>query len=107
MTTPHEPTPDRRNPLLDKLGPPGPDNAALYDQFARQDRVMLILRYRTDRILDALARVNTETTAIGAELDTFRAQIEATAPAVGGRLGAIATRLRRLAADPDDPVPPG
>lgn len=62
-------------------------------------------------LADALAAVDTDTTALAAVVDSLRAKISTSMTAadvelVKGKLGAISTRLKATAHDPDEPVPP-
>jgi len=54
----------------------------------------------------ALEDLDVATNEIAAELDELRGEIAATDTALAGRIGSAANRLRGLAADPENPVPP-
>lgn len=110
MTTPQQPIPRRRNPLLDAIGDPdgNVDIKALYAQFARQDRMMLIHQARAekaDALEERLKRINPAAAARAGELEGLLGSIPP-AGVPGKRIAAIAAWLRKLAADIDDPVPP-
>lgn len=110
MTAPQQPIPGRRNPLLDAIGDPdgNVDIRALYAQFARQDRMMLVHQARAEKADDLeqrLKRINPAAAARAAELEDLLGPVPPTG-APGRRIAAIAAWLRRLAADIDDPVPP-
>lgn len=54
----------------------------------------------------ALEDLNDATNEVAAELVEIRGEIAATDTALAGRIGSAANRLRGLAADPNNPVPP-
>ena len=54
----------------------------------------------------ALEDLNDATNEVAAELAEIRGEIAATDTALAGRIGSAANRLRGLAADPENPVPP-
>lgn len=64
------------------------------------------LEYRMALTDQALADLDAATNEVAAELDDLKAQLSGADQAVADRITAAATRLRGLAADPDNPVPP-
>jgi len=58
------------------------------------------------RLDDVIAQINDATNAIAAELDDLRSQLATGDSAAADKLQPIADRLRAMAADPDNVVPP-
>jgi hypothetical protein len=106
-------TPQRRNPLGAILGEPGPavDVPALYRQFERQDRQMLIERDRAEHLSGAVTALQATMGEVVTELDATRLQVNAANPAAGGRIAAVASRCRELLGVLDglgiEPISPG
>jgi hypothetical protein len=61
------------------------------------------LEFRMSDVSDAIAEINTETDALAARVDAI---VESTDDATAAQLRPIASRLRGIAADPANPVPP-
>lgn len=65
------------------------------------------LEDRMSKAEDALVELDAATNEVAAELEAALASGEVADAAVADRITAAATRLRSLAADPDNPVPAG
>lgn len=63
------------------------------------------LEYRMALTDQALADLDAATNEVAAELDELRDLVAGNDAAVADRISAAATRLRGLAADPENPVP--
>lgn len=55
---------------------------------------------------DALAELDNATNEVAADLDALRAQVETFDTNLAAQIGERADRLRQLASDPENPVPP-
>ena len=64
------------------------------------------LEYRMALSDAALADLDAATNEVAAELDQLRGELTGADQAVADRISAAANRLRGLAADPENPVPP-
>ncbi|ALE77661.1 hypothetical protein WY02_03460 [Pseudonocardia sp. AL041005-10] len=64
------------------------------------------LEDRMSQIDAALAELNDATNEVAADLDALEAQVAEIDSATAGKIRAAADRLRGLAADPEQPVPP-
>lgn len=70
------------------------------------DRRLNQLELRMALTDQALADLNDATNEVAAELDDLRGQLSDADAAVAQRISDAASRLRGLAADPENPVPP-
>jgi hypothetical protein len=64
------------------------------------------LEFRMALTDEALADLDAATNEVAAELEELRDLLSGADQALAGRITAAATRLRGLAADPENPVPP-
>jgi uncharacterized coiled-coil protein SlyX len=70
------------------------------------NRRLTILEYRMALTDQALADLDAATNEVAAELEDLRDLLTGADQAVADRITAAAGRLRGLAADPEQPVPP-
>jgi uncharacterized coiled-coil protein SlyX len=64
------------------------------------------MEYQMSRVDDVLVELNDATNQIAAELDTLRGDVANVDTVTADKLTPLVDRLRGLAADPNNPVPP-
>jgi hypothetical protein len=69
-------------------------------------QTMTDMEARMAQIAAALAELDSATNEVAAELEALTAQVSNLDADTAARITAAATRLRGLAADPENPVPP-
>lgn len=91
--------------LLRLLTPEGQQTAIVAALAALADRIATQEVALSDTT-EALAELNQETDALAGRIDAVLASIEGVDDATATELRAVSARLRGLAADPTNPVPP-
>jgi hypothetical protein len=91
--------------LLRLLTPDGQQSAIVAALAAHAQKIATLEVAMSDTT-DAIAELNTETDALAARIDAVIGSIEGVDDATAAELRAVSSRLRGLAADPANPVPP-
>jgi chromosome segregation ATPase len=91
--------------LLRLLTPEGQQSAIVAALAAHAQKIATLEVAMSDTT-DAIAELNTETDALAARIDAVLASNETVDDATAAELRAVSSRLRGLAADPANPVPP-
>jgi ABC-type transporter Mla subunit MlaD len=96
----------RTGEQLQQLLTPDGQQSAVLAALAVQAQKIHNLEVQMSDTTDAIAELNTETDALAARIDAVLASIEGVDDATAAELRKVSARLKGLAADPANPVPP-